>query len=103
MLDQRRRRWADVVQMLSTNVSCLLGNHIGPGSAVVEILTNLLCLSHHASQLASDPAKGGHGVINSIYGRVVNNDVRCLNTMSIFDESEERNYQIRRFRSRLHF
>ena len=69
---------------------------------MVWILTNLLCLSRHDSQLASDPAKGGHVVI-SIYGRVVNKDVRCLNTMSIFDGSEERNCQILRFRSRPFF
>ena len=50
-----------------------------------------LCPSRYASQLASDPAKGGHGVI-SIYGRAVNKDARCLNTMSIFDGSEERKF-----------
>ena len=85
-----------------TNVLCLLGNHIGPALAVMGIWTNLLCPSRYASQLASNPAKGGHGVI-SIYGRAVNKDARCLNTMSIFDGSEERNSQIRRFRSRPSF
>ena len=71
-----------------TNVLCLLGNHIGPALAVMGILTNLLCPSRYASQLASDPAKGGHGVI-SIYGRAVNKDARCLNTMSIFEVKRE--------------
>ena len=85
-----------------TNVLCLLGNHIGPALAVMGIKTNLLCPSRYASQLASDPAKGGHRVI-SIYGRAGNKDARCLNTMSIFDGSEERNSQIRRFRSRPSF
>ena len=79
-----------------TNDLCLLGSHIGPELAVVWILAKLLCLSRLASQLASDPAKGG--------GRgqqVVNKEARCLNTMSILDGSEERNSQIRRFGSKL--
>ena len=42
--------------------------------------------------------KGGHGRrVISIYGRVVNKDARCLNTMLIFDGSKEINSQTRCF------
>ena len=59
-----------------------------------RILTNLLCLSRHLASYPANGGGGGHGVI-SIYGRAVNKGARCLNTMSIFDGSEERNPQIR--------
>ena len=52
------------------------------------IQINMLYLSRHASQLASDPAKAGYGVI-SIYDRVVNKDARCLNTMSMMEVEKE--------------
>ena len=38
--------------------------------------------------------KGGHGSLAFMV--VVNKDARCLNTLSIFDGSEDRNFQIRR-------
>ena len=83
------RSCINVIQIFCVCWARLLGrpNHISPGLGVVRILTDLLWLNRHPSQLtmwvASDPAKGGMGSLALMAGR--------LTRMRVFANSTYRN------------
>ena len=58
MLDQRRRRWADVVQMLNANVLCLLGKQ--SNHTVYNLQCPYLNYAHSCNYKCYEKERGLH-------------------------------------------